>query len=75
MNVIDWFDLDNIEHLKAYKHLEDTGRWPEDFIPEGLTYVPLWQVTLRARMADRFMKEKLSSTDIDWKGRCSAPFI
>ena len=33
MLIQDWFDITNLDHLRAYKHLMDEGSWPEDFIP------------------------------------------
>jgi len=60
MTILDWFDMDNIEHLKAYKHLQDTGTWPKGFIPEDNEFVLLQTITLANRLADRYVEEKLS---------------
>ena len=60
MTLLDWFDPDNIEHLKAYKHLQETGIWPEGFIPEDNEFVSLQTTILANRLADRFIEEKLS---------------
>jgi len=60
MNIIDWFDPDNIEHLQAYKHLMDTGFWPVGFLPEDVELRPAWSLTLFRILANKYMEEKLS---------------
>jgi hypothetical protein len=32
MNLADFFDPNNIEHIRAYRHLENTGSWPKSFL-------------------------------------------
>ena len=60
MTILDWFDVNNIEHLKAYKHLQDTGTWPKGFIPEDNEFVALQTTILANRLAGRYVEEKLS---------------
>ena len=61
MTILDWFDIDNIEHLKAYKHLRATGCWPKDFLPKDITtFESMWISRLSDRLADRYVEEKLS---------------
>jgi len=31
MSILDWFDIHDIEHLKAWQHLKDKGMWPEGY--------------------------------------------
>jgi len=59
MDIFDWFDPDNIEHLKAYKYLQDIGWWPEGFLPAGLTMPRMWQTCLAYKLAERYVEEKL----------------
>jgi len=61
MNIVDWFDPSNIEHLKAYKHLQDTGVWPEGFLPEDIEMLPLWSLLLSGKIVDVYLKEKLEN--------------
>lgn len=61
MNIVDWFDLDNIEHLKAYRHLGTTGMWPKDFLPGNIVIKTGWNFQLMIKIADRFIKEKLQN--------------
>lgn len=60
MTILDWFEVENIEHLKAYRHLQDTGSWPKDFIPKNNEFVSLQTTILANRLADRYVEEKLS---------------
>jgi len=59
MNILDYFDPSNIAHLKAYRHLERTGMWPEDFLPEGTEMLSLWRFLLSDKIVDAYLKEKL----------------
>jgi len=61
MNIVDWFDPSNIEHLKAYKHLQDTGVWPEGFLLEDIEMLPLWSLLLSGKIVDVYLKEKLEN--------------
>ncbi len=60
MRIEKFFDPRNIEHIKAYKELQDTGAWPKGFIPEGTEFGPGWQALLAFRIADLYMREKMS---------------
>jgi hypothetical protein len=65
INIGDWFNPKNIEHIRAYKHLEDTGFWPEGFIEEGvINFIPGWQYLLASKMADCWVKLKLAVEEI-----------
>lgn len=51
MEIIEWFDPYNVEHVKAYEHMIETGVWPKDFIPEGITFPTGWCASLNYKMA------------------------
>ena len=57
------FDPDNLEHLKAYKHLSETGRWPEHirFELSG----PLWHLDIQATMANKWVDSQLAKEKTD----------
>ena len=59
VDIVDWFDPENMDHLKAYLHLQKTGTWPEGFIPDNIIRGSGWAVTLMAKMTDRWLKLKL----------------
>ncbi len=55
----DWFDPYDYEHIRAYRHLEQTGSWPEGFIPEMVTIRSdgIWHILIPAKMAQEWMKQ------------------
>ena len=63
MNIIEWFDPHNKEHLKAYKHLEDTGAWPKGFVPRDIIFTTSWMASLNRKMADCWVNHKLEESD------------
>ena len=60
MNLLDWFDIHNKEHLLAYQHLMKTGFWPECFLPIDIEIPVLAIVAIENKMAREWMKQKLS---------------
>jgi hypothetical protein len=65
MNIVDWFDPHNIEHINAYKHLESVGHWPKGFIPKDIIINSMWPMQIREKMCDAWMNYmcELYSTD------------
>lgn len=45
MKFIEWFNVNDIEHITAYRHFNNTGMWPEGFIPDGMELPDLWTFT------------------------------
>ncbi len=62
MLMSDWFDPQNVEHLKAYKHLCKTGTWPAHFLPNNIEIKPLCSTLIRSKLADEWVKHKLETT-------------
>jgi hypothetical protein len=60
MDINEFFDVNNKDHLRAYRHVYDTGSWPEGFIPEGTTFRNLWHIELAGRLANEYVKLKLA---------------
>jgi len=56
MDIIEFFDIENKEHLKAYAELQNKGRWPKRFIPKGTTFRVQWSLTLLYKMTAAYMK-------------------
>ena len=54
----EWFDVRNIDHLKAYRQLQLTGVWPVGFLPSDVDMEPQWQFVLLSRLADAYLAEK-----------------
>lgn len=60
MDLVEWFDPYNKEHMAAYKHLQDThGMWPKGFIPEGMSLGLGWQFVIMNKIADAWVKHVL----------------
>jgi len=57
MDILEYFDINNIEHLKAWEHLERQGCWPKGFSPENTEFENMgWHSVLNSRMADAYIK-------------------
>ena len=59
MDIAEWFDIKYIKHLEAYRHLQNTGMWPEGFIPKGVVLKPTWQTDLMAAFTNAYIHEKI----------------
>jgi hypothetical protein len=56
MSIVDFFDVHNTEHIKAYKVLMQTGRWPYGFAPEGTEFPPAWQIAIANKLANTYIE-------------------
>ena len=56
--IVEFFDPYNVSHLKAYRHHEKTGFWPEGFVSdEMMKNCPLlWQAELTAKLARAWLQ-------------------
>ena len=59
----EWFNPEDIEHLRAYRILQKTGSWPVDFVPESIWIEPGWQAILAFQLANKWIDYKVSDTD------------
>ena len=59
--ITQWFNVYNREHIKAYKHLQETGMWPIDFIPENVVITSKWQIILMMKMVDAWVYSMLKN--------------
>jgi len=55
----EWFDPHNIEHIKAYVCLQETGTWPRGFTPENIYIEFNWQPILAFKLANEWIRYKL----------------
>lgn len=60
MNILDFFDVTNLDHLKAWRHLQNTGLWPVGFIPDGTEFPTLWTYHINGILADAYIDSKLN---------------
>lgn len=58
-----WFQPHNVDHLRAYRQLEETGKWPEAFVQEmdkaGVVSHQGWQVVILSRLASAWLENRL----------------
>lgn len=59
MDIIDWFDPENLEHLRAYRHLQNFGSWPKGFLPDDIEIPVLWSTMIESKIVDFFIDEML----------------
>jgi hypothetical protein len=55
VTILEFFNVYNVDHLKAYKYLSEHGRWPEGFIPENTRFQMFWQILLMAKMTNAWI--------------------
>lgn len=60
MNIVDWFDPNNHEHLIAFKHLRDTGTWPVGFLPSQVEFPFSWRAALYGKITDVYLDSALN---------------
>lgn len=61
MKFEDFFDPSNIEHIKAYAHVEKTGAWPEGFIPIGVITSYIDVITAQSKLAHAYIEQSLNN--------------
>lgn len=54
-----WFNVNNIDHIRAYDHLERLGSWPKNFIPDHVTFPSLWAVIIANKLAAAYVEYRL----------------
>lgn len=60
MNILEWFDPDNKEHIRAYSQMCNTGAWPEGFIDwDHIVFPRDWHTLLSFKLADNWVKYML----------------
>ena len=54
-DIVEYFDVYNVDHIAAYKHLSDNGYWPKGFVPKDVVIPTLWQTLIASKMADAWV--------------------
>lgn len=60
LTITDFFDPHNLDHIKAYSVLMDSGIWPNGFISEDTVFPSGWQCFLALKMTDAWMEYSLA---------------
>lgn len=53
---IKWFDPHNLDHIKAYVHLQKNGNWPVGFVPADVKMESCWIAGICSKMADAWVE-------------------
>ena len=56
MDILEFINLENKEHIKALKTLFNDGTWPVGFIPDGTIFSTGWYSNLVYKLADAYLK-------------------
>src|SRR6266576_4307989 len=59
ISIVDWFDAKNLAHLQAYQTMQNTGYWPEHFIPADVAFPICWNTMLRSKITDIYVEETI----------------
>ena len=59
--ILKFFNVHNVDHLKAFKYLEDHGCWPKGFLPENVEceFERMWSSRLIGKMAEAWIESNL----------------
>ena len=60
MEITEFFDPYNMEHIKAYKTLMEKGTGPANFLPEGIIFSIAWHEVLTHKMANAWVEQVLA---------------
>ena len=58
---LDWFDVKNMQHLRAFRELQRTGFWPEGFIQPHMSLPHMWDYIIKSKLADAYLEVKLTA--------------
>jgi len=58
----EWFDPYNFEHLDAYRHLQKTGNWPEEFISKYISGYGMFESLAKKTMVDAWIELTATKT-------------
>lgn len=64
MTIVDFFDPQDILHLRAWWFLRSEGYFPREFketVPEGVEWPTHWQTAIAVKMAEAWVLQKLRS--------------
>jgi hypothetical protein len=55
MTITEYFDPTNKEHLQAFRTLQETGTWPNNFPPQDCTFSSIWQIEIYSKIANIYI--------------------
>jgi len=64
MNISEYFNEDDDDHLKAYEYLMHNGTWPEYFLKEDIIYNSTWIFDITAKLANKYIAQQKTENKI-----------
>lgn len=58
--ISNWFDVRNIDHIRAYQYLAIHGCWPREFVPDNVVMNNMWQILIPAKMASEYVRDVIT---------------
>lgn len=55
INIEDWFDPTNSDHIQAFIFLNENGSWPENFIPPHVKFNQHWLEGIYRKLANEWV--------------------
>jgi hypothetical protein len=62
MSIVEFFDINNHEHVSAWIYLEDHAVWPKGFLPTDIYFPPGWGPSITYRLARKYAEEFVGTT-------------
>lgn len=59
----EWFNPKNIEHLKAFRHLQDFGTFPDNFLPNHIIVTHNWYINVLIGMAECWLYSNIEGAE------------
>jgi hypothetical protein len=65
MNLVDFFDPRNKDHLRAYLNLYKEGCWPPGFLPKDIKIPNGWNFMLAEKIVRVYLEDNIPN---EWNG-------
>jgi hypothetical protein len=59
MSILEWFNIHDQDHVRAWHYLSRKGIWPEGFVPEEIEFSDNWHLLIMSKMADAWVSYNL----------------
>jgi hypothetical protein len=63
MNISEFFNENNNDHLKAFVYFLENGVWPKDFITDDISFNATWHFDIAMKLALKYIKIKFDDID------------
>lgn len=76
-SIVDWFDINNPQHIAAYQHVCDKGVWPIDFIPnkKAVGFPAGWPGLLAGKIAESLLAQRIELDKVLIKAETLLDFV